>query len=158
MRSRLGFGQPFLDPRGHWDDAELGQLQLGPVLAADAQIASCGRCVGPRAAVATATNRFGLHSPCTGVPTRVAEAEQDSVGEAARHLEIHVIVELLRQTLEGSGGAVVLHAEGDAVSALLPPPSPSGGRSGRTDDAVALRPPEREFAVVAAAGGGKKGR
>ena len=122
----------------------------------ETQIASCGRCVGPRADVATgmvARPALSVHRrPNTGGGSRTGFSGRGrSPSGGPRNCGA------LRQTLEGFGGAVVLQAEGNAVSALLPPPSPSGGRSGLTDDAVALRPPEREFAVVAAAGGDEKG-
>ncbi len=122
-----------------------------------AQIASCGRWLGPRAAVATGTVAFGQDPACADLPARVVEA--DPVGEPGSDLEVFVARELSLEALQDLGRAVVLQAEDDPVAGLLPRAQPIGlGDPVELLHAVRLGPPERQVAVLPPPRLGEKGR
>jgi len=123
-----------------------------------AQMASCGRWVGPRAAVATGTVALCQDAACAGLPAPVAEAEADPVGEARGHLEILVALQFLLQALQGLGRAVVLQAEDDPVAGLLPHAQAVGlGDPVELAGAVALGSPQRQVAGLPPSGLGQEG-
>src|SRR5271165_687893 len=123
-----------------------------------AQIASCGRCVGPQGRRRHRDGGFCEYPPCAGLPAGVAEAEQDPVGGAAGDLEVLVAFQLLLQTFEGLGGTVVLQAEDDVGVTLLPDAEAVGpGDLVEVGSAVALRPPQRQSAVVPPSSFGHEG-